>query len=62
MKELRTKKKWVSDYEDAVALTEEAEILLDFLNEGEGSPEQVESTFQKAEDAVEALEFQEYAG
>lgn len=57
MKELRTKKKWVSDYEDAVALTEEAEILLDFLNEGEGSPEQVESTFQKAEDAVEALEF-----
>src|SRR5690554_2407727 len=57
MQELRTKKKWVTDYEDAVAFAEEAEILLDFLNEGEGTEEQVQKAFQKAEDAVEALEF-----
>ncbi|WP_143036916.1 peptide chain release factor 2 [Aequorivita viscosa] len=57
MKELRTKKKWVTDYEDAVSFTEEAEILLDFLNDGEGTEEQVQKAFQKAEDAVEALEF-----
>ncbi len=57
MKELRTKKKWVTDYEDAVSFTEEAEILLDFLYDGEGTEEQVQKAFQKAEDAVEALEF-----
>lgn len=57
MQELRTKKKWVSDYENAVALTEESEILLEFLHEGEGSEEQVETTFKKAIDAIEALEF-----
>lgn len=57
MKELRTKKKWVSDYEDSVALVEEAEILLEFYNEGEGTQEQVENTFLKAEEAIEALEF-----
>ena len=57
MKELRTKKKWVSDYDDAVAFTEEAEILLEFFQEGEGTREQVESAFSKANDAVEALEF-----
>lgn len=57
MKELRTKKKWVSDYEDAVAFTEEAEILLEFFQDGEGSEEQVENAFKKANEAVEALEF-----
>ncbi len=57
MQVLRTKKKWVSDYEKAVGLTEEAEILLEFLNEGEGSPKQVETEFEKAIDAIEALEF-----
>ena len=57
MKELRTKKKWVSDYDDAVSYTEEAEILLEFFQEGEGTREQVESAFSKANDAVEALEF-----
>lgn len=57
MQELRTKKKWVSDYDDAVALTEEAEILFEFLSEGEGSEKQVEATFNMAVDAIEALEF-----
>ncbi len=57
MQELRTKKKWVTDYEDAVSFTEEAEILLEFLNEGEGTEEQLGTAFKKAEDAIEALEF-----
>lgn len=57
MKVLRNKKKWVQDYENAVALTEEAEILQEFLNEGEGSPAQVESAYKAAKEAIEALEF-----
>ena len=57
MQELRTKKKWVTDYDTAVSLTEEAEILYEFLNEGEGSEKQVEDTYNKAMDAIEALEF-----
>ena len=57
MQELRTKKKWVSDYENAVSLTEESEILQEFLSEGEGSQKQVEAVFEKAVDAIEALEF-----
>src|SRR5690554_5661242 len=57
MQELRNKKKWVSDFENAVALTDEAEILLEFLNDGEGTEKQVEVTAKKALDAIEALEF-----
>lgn len=62
MKVLRTKKKWVSDYENAQTLTEEAEILMDFLKEGEGTPEQLETAFEKAENAIEALEFRNMLG
>ena len=62
MKVLRTKKKWVSDFENAVALTEEAEILLEFQKEGEGTPEQVNEAFEKAEDAIESLEFRNMLG
>lgn len=62
MKILRTKKKWVNDFDAAKNLTEEAEILLDFYKEGEGTPEQVDSAYEKAENAVEALEFRNMLG
>lgn len=57
MKLLRNKKKWVTDYETAVTLTEDAEIILEFFKEGEGLPENVEARFNKALEATEALEF-----
>ena len=57
MKALRLKKKWVSDYNMAVSLTDDAEIILDFFKEGEGSEQSVESSFKKALDVTEALEF-----
>src|SRR5690554_994026 len=57
MKVLRTKKKWVTDYETAKSLTEEAEILLEFYKEGEGTAENVDAIFEKAENAIENLEF-----
>ncbi len=57
MKALRLKKKWVSDYNASVSLTDDAEIILDFFREGEGSEESVATSFKKALDVTEALEF-----
>ncbi|WP_157418040.1 peptide chain release factor 2 [Aequorivita capsosiphonis] len=62
MKVLRNKKKWVEDFELAQTFTEEAEILLEFHKEGEGTPEQVNVAFEKAENAVESLEFRNMLG
>lgn len=57
MRMIRNKKSWVTDYETAVTLTDEAEILQEFLDEGEGSQDQLDSTYKKAKNAIEALEF-----
>ncbi|MFT6984050.1 MAG: peptide chain release factor 2 [Crocinitomicaceae bacterium] len=57
MKVLRLKKKWVTDYDTAVSLTDDAEIILEFFKEGEGTEQNLEAVFNKALEAVEALEF-----
>ncbi|NND62088.1 MAG: peptide chain release factor 2 [Flavobacteriaceae bacterium] len=57
MKLLRNKKKWVEDYETAVNLTDDAEVIFEFFKEGEGAAENVEARFLKASEAVESLEF-----
>lgn len=57
MKRLRNKKKWVEDYEKAVALTDDAEVIYEFFKEGEGEAANVENRFQLAFDTVETLEF-----
>lgn len=57
MKQLRNKKKWVEDYESAVNLTDDAEVLYEFFKEGEGEAENVEKRFSQAVDVIEALEF-----
>lgn len=57
MKVLRTKKKWVKDYEAATSLFEDAEVLYEFFKEGEGTAAQVETRFTEATNAVESLEF-----
>jgi len=57
MKSLRTKKKWVTDYETAVTLTEDTEVIFEFFKEGEGTAENVDNRFQKALVAIETLEF-----
>ena len=62
MKLLRTKKKWVTDFETATNHSEEAEILLEFYKEGEGKAENVEDAFKKAESAIESLEFRNMLG
>jgi len=57
MKELRTKKKWVTDFQKAESLTDDADILYEFFKEGEGTAEQVETRFNEAFEAIETLEF-----
>lgn len=57
MKKLRNKKKWVEDYNKAVSLTDDAEVIYEFFKEGEGEAANVENRFEEALDAVEALEF-----
>ena len=57
MKKLRTKKNWISDFNNAEALTDDTEILYEFFKEGEGSPEQVQKRFDEALTAIETLEF-----
>jgi len=57
MKVLRNKKKWVTDYDTAFSLFEDAEVIYEFFKEGEGLAENVEMRFNKASEAIEALEF-----
>jgi len=58
MKLLRNKKKWVDDYDQAVTLFEDAEVIYEFFKEGEGKAENVESRYNKTLESIEALEFQ----
>lgn len=57
MKQLRTQKKWVEDFENALSLVEDAEVLFEFFKEGEGTQEQVDHAFKKAKEAIESIEF-----
>jgi len=57
MKELRSKKKWVDDFNQIVSTFEEINILFDFYSEGEASEEEVESLYNSTMLLVENLEF-----
>ncbi|HLV70728.1 MAG TPA: peptide chain release factor 2 [Xanthomarina sp.] len=57
MKSLRTKKKWVEDFQKAKSLVEELEIIYEFFKEGESTQEDLENCFEKATELIEDLEF-----
>ncbi|MFJ1321788.1 peptide chain release factor 2 [Capnocytophaga canis] len=57
IKELRSKKKWVEDYEESESLTSELEILLEFQKEGIASADEVDEQYAKALHHIENLEF-----
>jgi peptide chain release factor 2 len=57
MKELRSKKKWIDDFNIIAANLEEIIILYDFYSEGEASEEEVEKVYYKTIEFVENLEF-----
>lgn len=57
MRELRSKKKWVDDYNASVSLVSDLEVLYDYYKEGEASEEDVMQQFDKATTLIEGLEF-----
>ncbi len=57
MRELRSKKKWIEDFEMLVSNSEEVSILFDFYSEGEASEEEVEKSYRSMLVLLESLEF-----
>ena len=57
MKSLQAKKNWVRDYDEAERLTGDLEVLVDFFEADEVSGEEVSQQLEKAEEAIEKLEF-----
>ncbi len=57
MRVLQSKKKWVEDYDNALVLANELEVLLEFYREGDISANEVDAQYQKGLKAVEKLEF-----
>ncbi len=57
MRHLQSKKKWVGDYNDALVLANDLEVLLEFYKEGDVSANEVDTQYSRALTAVEKLEF-----
>lgn len=57
MKELRTQKKWVEDYEEAASLVDDLEVLQEFQKEGVATVEELDEQYEKALQSIENLEF-----
>ncbi len=57
MQSLKSKKKWVQDYNAATALAGDLEVLVEFLQAGEVDESEVQQQFEKTLEAVQNLEF-----
>ena len=57
MKELRFKKKWVEDYNNAVSLSEDLAVLYDFYKEDAVDESEVVEHFEKTATFLEDIEF-----
>src|SRR5690606_19255582 len=57
MKVLRVTKKWVSDYDTASTLTEEASIIFEYYKEGDATESEAQTAYDKALQSIEELEF-----
>lgn len=57
VKNIRSKKKWVEGYEEALAHQEELQITLEFYNEGDATAEEVTQQYEKTLLLIEDLEF-----
>lgn len=57
MRELRSKKKWVEDFNSINSFFEDTSVLLDFYSEGESTEEEVENSYNNAIELLESLEF-----
>jgi peptide chain release factor 2 len=57
VKNLRTKKKWVEDFEKGINLAEELQVTYEFFKEGDVSEQEVETLFETTNSHIEDLEF-----
>ncbi len=57
MKDLKSKKNWVREYEDAERLLGDLEVLLEFYEQEEADADEVSRQLDLADDAIEKLEF-----
>src|SRR5690606_33612445 len=57
IKNLRSKKKWVEDYNKAVAQSEELSLAYEFFREGELTEEELDAAYETANTHLEAIEF-----
>lgn len=57
MKNLRSKKKWVEDFEKANGLAEELQITYEFFKEGDVTEVELDDQFKLTNDFIEDLEF-----
>ncbi len=57
VRNLRSKKKWVEDYEKAVALLEELQIAYEFFKEGELTETELDGQYHQVLQLVEDMEF-----
>ncbi|MBF6609394.1 MAG: peptide chain release factor 2 [Flavobacterium sp.] len=57
IKVLRSKKKWVEDYDKAVILADELQLAYEFFKEGEVTEEELDAIYQSANSHIENIEF-----
>ena len=57
MKELQSLKQWVKDYNKAVTLCEDLEILYDYFKDGDVEEKELVSHFRNCKEHIESIEF-----
>ncbi len=57
MKAIRTKKRWVDDFEKVTALSDDLQVLYDFYKEEEATEEEVTEQYDKTLELLESIEF-----
>jgi len=57
IKNLRSKKKWIEDYNKAVEMADELQLAYEFYKEGELSVEELDEQFAATKNHIEAIEF-----
>jgi peptide chain release factor 2 len=57
IKNLRSKKKWIEDYNKAVEMTDELQLAYEFYKEGELEAEELDEQYNITNNHIEAIEF-----
>jgi protein subunit release factor A len=57
VRDLRSKKKWVEDYEKGNAMAEELQIIYEFFKEGDATEEELDNQYRLTIAHIENLEF-----